>query len=814
MLRYGISALCCTIALAPPADAGARPAVNQVTIRRDSYGVPHIYANSTFGIFYGYGYALAEDNLFQMDLMRRTAKGSVAEVLGERYLEDDKATRGAYDPDLLQREYALLAKKDQAIFEGIAAGYNARLREVLASRTQLLPYQFSQFGFDPSPWSSLDVISVWVHWIAIRFCDVNSEIENLALLTRLRARFPEHTASDIFDQLRWEYDPLAPTTIAAEDERVGPRPTFAARPAHSGLAAAGAALAPLSATAAATREADDIARYGGVGPDAFPHASNVWLAGPKKTTHGETVIVNGPQMGHFTPGYFWSVGLHGAGFDVVGSGPAGSPWLILGTNGRIAWGSTAGFGDTVDIYQETLQQADSHRYLYQGDYRAMEKRSEIIAVRGSVPIVADYYSTVHGPVVLFDSPSHTAYAKKRSWAGSLVQSLVAWVESMKAQDYTQWRASLSHVTLGINNYYADRNGNIGYVFLGRFPIRPPGQDFRLPATGDGSMEWQGFLPFDTNPTVLNPHKGYIANWNNKPQPSYNSSDSNYWGAVDHLNEIQTIFDGQERFAPEELWNIIPRTAFTDDNARYFLPLVADAAKAWPAGSAARAAADVLQAWDGRSIDPAAHNLTSRGQLLFQRFLSTLIRTTVAAQLPDEDRTPSPLWEGGALSAVNSEFPTLGTKVMYNALLGVAAGVPQHYDFIQRPRADAIRAALEAAAVDLTSHYGAKWEQPIATHVFGTVNYAGIQQTLPQFQQQLPVRMNRGTENNMIVLAADHVSYCDVTPPGESGLISPDGTPAPHFKDQLALYGEFRCKQQWLNAGEVERDTKSMRVLTY
>lgn len=809
-------------AQAPDSRQAAAPAAKahgSVTIKRDGYGVPHIYAKTTYGLLYGFGYAVAEDQLFQMEMLRRTARGSVAEVLGSKYLDQDRAVRSASTPALLEQQYRALGPEDRAIFEGYAAGFNARVRDALAARDTLLPREFSEFGFDPVEWAPLDVVAVFVHSIPLRFADNNMEIANLGLLTQLKAQHGEEKGWQIFEQLRWEHDRLAPTTLSKDDEVAAPPPTFAARRSGAGAnvgASAATALAGLSNTAFEAHKQAQLRAYGGLGPDTFPHASNIWLVGAKKTKGGEAVLVNGPQMGDFSPGYIWAAGLHGAGYDMVGSGPMGSPWLIFGTNGHIGWGSTAGFGDTVDIYQEKLNPADPHQYFFQGEYRPMEKRVEAIAVKGGDPVGHEIYSTVHGPVVQFDVENGRAYSKKRSWAGSELTSLLAWMKASRAKSFKEWRGAISAVSIPINNYYVDARGNIGYTYLGKFPRRPEGQDFRLPASGTGEMEWQGFHPFEDSPWALNPARGYLANWNNKPQPNYNSSDGIYWGALDRLAEIDALLDNDGKQSVDEVWGINERISFRDTNARFFMPLIAKAAETWPADSTARKAAGLLAQWDGMTVDRTAGSRTSPAYTLFRTFLPILIQDNLAPHYP-----VNALRAGAydSLSAISPISPTMGTKAVYNALLGAKAGVPQKVDMLGgKTPAEALRLALESAVMELTAKYSAdpaSWAEPATPHVFRARNYAGIPHTVGNNELKLPAAMNRGTENNRIVFGPKgKVSYCDVTTPGQSGFIRPDGTPSPHVRDQLALYGSFGCKEQWLRPADVDRNSKGNRTLDY
>jgi penicillin amidase len=780
----------------------APPGHGEVRIQRDDYGVPHVFASTTYGLFYGFGAALAEDQLYQIEILKRTAEGKVAEVLGRDYLATDQATRQKIDMASLQRQFSQLAPADQDIFRGMAAGISARIRASLGDR-RLLPKGFIDNDFLPESWTPVDVIAIYQHSMALRFSDLNSELDNLALLTRLRRSRSPDQAWHLFEQLRWVSDDNSPTTIAAGDQRKGSVPTFGAVSNGQGLPNR------LTELPDAVLYGTPVAALATTQPHQVLHASNAWLASSPKANPGIAILVNGPQMGDYASAYIWAVGLHGAGFDVVGSGPVGSPWLIFGSNGEIGWGATAGLGDTVDIYQERLDPADPHRYLFKGRYLRMERRVEHIRVKGAVPDTVTIYSTVHGPVDLFDSNRHVAYARKRSWAGAEVSSLVAWVRAMQAHNYTEWRASVAKVAVTVNNYFADKDGHIAYQFLGRFPIRPRGQDFRLPVTGDGSMEWSGFSSTLDNPAVFAPKSGVLANWNNKPQPNYHNSDYMYWSRVDRVNEIDDQLHALDGASPKSLWHVIEQISFTDVTARYFTGLIRKEQASFAGNDRTAAAAALLAGWDGAIANRESHKARPE-YLLYKAFLSHLLSGLFTPIIPagaGKEQAEKDYLE------FNPIFPSLGIKIAYTTLTGSDPG----HLLAGRTPTTALAAALAAGMDDMTGRFGADpghWIEPALPHVFATQNYAGVPESVDPSPPSLPVLLNRGTENDRIVFDHGHMRFCDVTPPGESGFIAADGTRSPHYSDQLDLYADFRCKSEWLEKRDIDAHTRSTEHLNY
>lgn len=342
---------------------------------------------------------------------------------------------------------------------------------------------------------------------------------------------------------------------------------------------------------------------GTVTPEDKPTASNLWIIGPNRTADGSTILNNGPQFGNFNPAYVYSIGLHGAGYDVTGNTPFALPVILFGTNNTITWGATAGPLDVNDYYQLDLNPANPHEYDYDGEYKAMDKRTETIRVRteqGMEEESFDIYSSVHGVVTSFDEANASAYAFKRSWKGYEIQSLMGWVHSMKAQNWEQWLAEAEKVATTINWYYADSSGNIGYVSPGYLPIRPDSQDIRLPAEGDGTMEWQGFRPFEEVPQVYNPSQGFITNWNNQSAPGEAAhGDGANWSVADRVNEFNKRIEANPQMTPDEVWELLEKTSYADPNARYFVPYITDAVEAsgLPADSAVVEAANRLDEWN-------------------------------------------------------------------------------------------------------------------------------------------------------------------------------------------------------------------------
>ncbi len=839
------------------------PVEEVVTIKRDEYGVPHVYAQSTRDLFFGYGYVVGEDRLFQMEMAKRSVLGTASEVAGPEALSNDRISRSNFDPSAIQKQIDALPQEQVDVLAGYADGINAKIDEVLAEKDSLLPKQFADYGFEPEHWSAYDVAMIWVGTMASRFSDSTPELANLQLREQLIDELGETKGAEMFDQLVWTEDPTAVTTVPREDDPYqdipGEMPYDGTSSSADASEAEGALFeqppeGSLEETAEdqsaagsdepsegsvegessedsvegknsedsaqddleeISQDLDDAAQVrmsqygGGEWPDIVPEASNVWLVGADKTHNGESIFLNGPQFGNFNPSYVFGIGLHGAGYDVVGNSPFAYPAVLFGTNNDIVWGSTAGPLDVNDVYQVTLNPEDNSQYMYEGEWRDMDLREEVISIKGEEDVVERTFSTVHGVVTSFDEEHGVAYAKRRSWDGIELQTLMTWVESTKASNWEEFLESASDMGITNNWYYADNDGNIGYVSVGRLPDRPEGQDQRVPAVGDGSMEWDGFRPFSDNPKVYNPKQGYISNWNNQSAEGFAAH--NRWGPVHRVNEISARLQSQERFTSDEIWDINEETSFADLNIRYLRPYLIEALDELAEDDPLRADIEVLTDWDGQVRDDDRDGYYDGPQpVIMDAWLPRLTEAVLADALPDL------IYEKYARPAEASRSAP-ATQLIYNAFLGQEAGVEQSIDFLngQEPL-DIVRDTYTAAISEIRDEFGnneSNWEQKaVSTHDFSPRNFMGVVQANEDEALSLPVAMNRGTQNHLVTLNGDNAEMCSVAPPGQNGFVDQSGATSAHYKDQLELYRDFECKTDHLDADQVDAHAVTEKIL--
>jgi penicillin amidase len=781
--------------------------MNTITIKRDSFGTPHIYASDNYGLFYGYGYSLAQDRLYQMEMLRRSTQGTVSEVLGETYVGFDRQQRTLFWPDDIQAQLTALDKDTRNVFKGFAAGLNAYTDIVLNDENSLLPLEFSTNNFRPQNWTEYDVVMLFVGTMLLRYGDFNTEIANANFLSQLINQHGDNAAHAIFDMVNPTDHKAAPTTIkqSQNTSSSSPRQRHFVRPEIvEGLNAA--------------------AKPG----HGF---SNAVVLGAAHLKDAKAVLLNGPQFGWYTPAYTYSFGLHSPDWEAVGNAPLGYPLPMFGYNKNISWGSTWGAGDNVDIFVETLNSENPNQYKYKGQWKTLQSRQEILKVKDQADVPLTLQRSVHGPLVQINSETNRAYAKRRGWAGKELQTLTGWMDATKATHHDEWKNAVGKSALNVNWYYADRDGNIAYMSAGAYPKRAPGHDNRLPVSGEGDMDWLGIHPPSWNPQILNPKNGYLANWNNKPRKGFPNPDE-WWYSWSEADRIKTLDDAiakAGKMDPEQAWDLMMETAYVDPNVTYFKPLMLAALTA----SGNPKYADIheaLQNWDGRFQATHTDGTALVGDNRYQDGGIAIFRTWLGHMLGAVlgDDLPGPV--GKALSTGTAYGTPLkptaaglnisvGNKLLFEILNAEQKALEPGYDFLNgRTAQDIWIEALEAARIDLEQKYGPdikNWLLPVPATRFNDTNFLKTPQALSREERDDMPDMNRGTENNMTVFsgAETPIGY-EIVAPGQSGFIAPDGTKSPHYEDQYELFRSHGKKRTWLSIEDVDANTTSTVTLSY
>jgi penicillin G amidase len=570
--HLSIIGLVCLLPSQAPAQAPAQATVQDtrltipglrapVEVRRDRWGVPHIYAKNTHDLFFAQGFVAAQDRLFPMEMWRRTGEGRLAEVLGPSALQRDRFARLFRYRGDMAREWTAYAPDTKSIVTAFVSGVNA----YIAFAGDSLPLEFGMLGIRPEPWTP--------------------EVT----LTRVTALSGvSNGSSEVF---------RAQLIAMLGKERVDQ--ILPAEPARASDPAPGLDLAGISSASLGDFESAfaDVAY-------TRMEGSNNWVISGKKSATGKPILANDPHRRITNPAVRYLTHLVAPGWNVIGAGEPASPGVAIGHNDRIAFGLTVVGMDQQDLYVETLgacggpapagaqlaraaggasKAADvvgappknkntSGRatprdqkpatgilpsrdslgcYWHKGAWRPVESITETIRVKGEAPRVVRLQFTVHGPIVSVDTARSRAFAVRTIHSEPGTASYLASLSLDRARNWSEFQAAMTRWLMPSENMiYADVDGNIGWVAGGIMPKRS--WSGMLPVPGDGRYEWSGFVNGMQLPRAYNPASGFINTSNNNIlPPGYKIPLSYEWSSPYRADRVREVLRQDRKFDVED-----------------------------------------------------------------------------------------------------------------------------------------------------------------------------------------------------------------------------------------------------------------------
>jgi len=478
----------------------------EVRIFRDEFGVPHVFAETLGGVSFGHGYAIATDRLNQMFNFRAGAR----EIAG--YQGDSIATWAD--------QFELLSATAQYVFNAYAAGVNARIEDVEADPAELLPLQLA--GKIPlTRWDPLDSFAVFAT-LADQFGQsACKELNNLLIYNAL--------GPTAFNDAYPINNPSAPTTIRSGTPTIPP-------PKKKGNTLVTSLVSSVGTDSLLRAKADFEEHHHRIEEVFASHGMPTSLGSfavtvsPGQSVDGRPLLLGCPQMGGGLPQISCQVGLYGGNWEVTGMVFAGVPMVLIGRNRHLAWTTTSGFSDNTDIFIEELNPADTTQYLHNGAW-----------VTAEYDPLTDEYFTIHGRVFSTNlgATPPTAYVERVTYWGEEWRYVEGFLGMAKATNVWDYREAASLIPGSHNFLYSGTDGHNLYIHSGMYPLRAPTVDARLPASGTGEQDWQGFIPVEDLPQQIDPPEGFFTNWNNKPVIWWDQGDGVPWR--DDTHRVQDIF---------------------------------------------------------------------------------------------------------------------------------------------------------------------------------------------------------------------------------------------------------------------------------
>ena len=575
-----------------PSMEGARTASGlsgKVEIARDEWGVPHVLAETDDGLFFGYGYATAQDRLWQLDYYRRKARGCLSEVIGPSGIEIDTVSHTIGLTRTAEANLARFPEKTKRRLQAYTDGINAFMEETRGN----LPIEFDLLGYEPEEWISLDSVATWqeFRWY-------------------LTGRLPIIAIPDLAKRVLGEGPQLDDfITGEAEDESIVPRGSYS--PSRTGEVPVGEVVG----------DPDE-----GIG-------SNNWVVSGGKSTSGAPMVASDPHIAFGAVSCWYEVHLSGPEMNVAGAGYVGVPGIVFGRNETLAWGVTNNICSQRDIYREQEAPDRPGHFRFGDEWRPAKQETVEIAVKGEDARTIAITRTHNGPIVdaLLPEPLRMTDKVSARWLGTgFGDEITCMLDLGAARNCEEAREALRDWIVPTWSYvFGDVEGHFGYQAVGRIPIREQWNREYRPGW-DPMHEWRGFIPYDALPALNDPDEGYARSANNRTAPEdYPYPLSGTWSSGYRALRIRQMLEEKEQFSREDFARM--QTDTLSMRAVEVLPsLVETLRKA--SDPRVLEAAGHLDEWNGRM------DVDEVGALIFELFFAEFT-TAVAAEWFSGDEVP-------------------------------------------------------------------------------------------------------------------------------------------------------------------------------
>jgi penicillin amidase len=521
-----------------------------VEILRDRWGVAHIYARNDHDLFFAQGYNAASDRLFQLEIWRRQATGTLSELLGSKEIKRDQGARLFKFRGNLAQELKQYHPNGPQIVNAFVEGINAYIRQINETPEEL-PVEFKLLKTQPGFWTPEVVVSRHQGLLE----NVRSELDFGRLVHLLG---PEKVR-----ELSWFH----PTSKTGEPDltlHVNGEELF-----QPILELYEAFRLPIRFTnkdtgLGATEEEAAV----WFNTEKQSVGSNNWVVSGKRSASGFPMLANDPHRALGVPSVRYWVHLHAPGWNVVGAGEPALPGVSIGHNEFGAWGLTIFENDVEDLYVYEVNPANENQYKYNSKWETLRSISDTIHVKGEKPVVVSLKYTRHGPVVFEDSKSHKLYAVRAAWLEPGCAPYLASLRMNQSKNWNEFRQACTFNRIpGENMVWAGRqsgnqpsrsqNGMIGWQSAGMSPIRKNWTGL-VPVPGDGRFEWSGFLPIQQLPSKADPAEGFLVTANNSLIPTnfpYRNAVGYEWASPTRAKRIAEILKSKPKHSLADFKNL-------------------------------------------------------------------------------------------------------------------------------------------------------------------------------------------------------------------------------------------------------------------
>jgi len=752
----------------------------EVTVYRDDFAVPHIFAKNDEDLYRATGYCMAQDRLWQFDLIRRATTGQLSEIFGEDMINADQMLRMLRIPE---KSRFILEHAEEEILNTLNAFCDG-VNQYIDTHQNNLPPEFSILGYKPDKWlpeHSINLIG-YMAWDLTMPWHIETVFQ----------RISEKVGDDKFAKLVPDLD-LQKSVVYNE---IGENESV---------------IGTNSPYLAASEKLKDL------GLEIF-NGSNNWAVSGEKSTSGKPLFSNDMHLGLSAPGIWYTMHQVVEGkFNVTGVAVPGQPLVVAGHNEHIAWGMTNVMVDDMDFYYETINPANPDEYLFNGEWRSLDVRKEIIKIKGGETVERVNRFTHRGPIVTKQKKMDEEKPISMRWVGNEpsdeMRSLYLMNRARNWEDYKN--ALKTFVSVSQNIAYADINGNIGIYCAAGVPMRDGWNGLEIVPGETDKYDWNGLVPFDELPHSYNPKSGYVSSANNRSAGDDYPYHISHWYApqyrIDRIREMLTeksllSIDDYKRMQGDHKSKLVESMI---DKINYVLASKNDL------NDIEMQSAKLLEEWDGILTKE------SIATTIFDQFHLELIQNLFLDELGED---------------LYADF----TKVEYTPYLAIdkiwidgnsmwcddinTEAIENLEDVINQSFQDAIAELSARFGDDLENWRWGKVHELILEHPMGGVAIldkifdfnrgpypvGGSSHTVSpyRFERSNPYNVNYGASHRHIYDTSDWDKSLSIIPTGISGIPA-----SKHYCDQTQSYVDNEYRNDYISRDLVEKSAKYIQTFT-
>lgn len=561
---------------------------DEVEVIRDQHGINHIFAKNEEDLFFAQGFLAAKDRLFQFELWRRQATGTLAEILGERELERDRGVRLFKFRGDKETELRRYHPRGVEILDAFVAGINSYIEEA-RKNPETLPIEFQMLNLLPEFWTWEVVISRHQGLLENVSDELNiSRVVSKIGVEKAKQLYYFHPNDPILDIV-----PSIPQELLMKDI-LAPYEAFRK----------GVSFRPEDIVPSFRQEQKEFEKVTAllqeelkftIESDAFAQGSNNWVVSGAKTESGFPIMANDPHRLQALPSLRYWVHLNAPGWNVIGAGEPVIPGVSIGHNEHGAWGLTIFSTDNEDLKVYELNPENPEQYRHKGEWLSMKSIQDTIRVKGGADQIVTHRYTIHGPVTFIDEELNKLVAIQCAWLEPGSAPYLSSLRMDQSKTWEEFREACTYNQIPAENMvWADKNGNIGWQAAAITPIRS-GFSGLVATMGDGEYEWAGYLPVTELPNAFNPSSGFIATANqNVAPPDYPHDNALGYKWADNFRgeRIKEVLSQEKEFTVAEMGAL--QNDFLSLPARQLVPFLKEISFENPTGDSLRKA---LLVWD-------------------------------------------------------------------------------------------------------------------------------------------------------------------------------------------------------------------------